>query len=41
MLLGVATFSEVDLTDKEWAEYDEDNDLSVSVTALESRFDKA
>ena len=30
--IGGAIFENVDLTDGDWAEYDEDNDTSVSIT---------
>lgn len=33
------SFDEVDLADGDWADYDADNDLPVSVTNLEHRFD--
>ena len=36
---GGATFEEVDLSEGDWADYDADNDLSVSITNLEQRFD--
>lgn len=36
---GGTSFKEVDLSDKEWAEYDEENDLSVSITNLEYKIE--
>lgn len=32
---GGTKFNEADLSDKDWADYDEDNDMSVGVTNLE------
>jgi hypothetical protein len=32
-------FQEVDLSDKDWAEFDEENDLSVSITNLEYKIE--
>ena len=36
---GGFKFDEVDLSD-DWAEYDEENDMSVSIMALESKIDR-
>lgn len=36
-----ATFDDVDLTEGEWAEYDEDADASLTIMDLESRFEAA
>ncbi len=36
---GGTTFKDIDLSDKEWADYDEENDLSVSVTNLEFKIE--
>lgn len=35
---GGAEFDDVDLTDGEWADYDEENDAAVSIMDLESQF---
>jgi hypothetical protein len=36
---GGAIFDKVDLTDLDWAEFDEENDLSVSITNLEYKLE--
>jgi hypothetical protein len=36
---GGFTFDPVDLSDRDWADYDEENDLSVSVSNLEYRIE--
>jgi hypothetical protein len=36
---GGCIFDKADLTEKEWADYDEDNDLSVSIMSLEYKFE--
>ena len=37
--IGGAMFESVDLSDGDWAEYDEENDASVSITNLESKIE--
>ncbi len=34
-------FKEVDLTDRDWADYDEENDLSVSITNFEYKIESS
>lgn len=36
---GGATFTQVDLSDRDWAEYDEENDLTVSISNLDYKID--
>ncbi len=36
---GGTVFDKVDLSDKDWADYDEENDLSVSITNLEYKIE--
>jgi hypothetical protein len=38
---GGKVFSEVDLSEGDWAEYDDDNNLPVSITALEHCIERA
>ena len=33
------TFDEVDLTEDDWCDYDDENDLSVSISNIESVFE--
>eukprot|EP00599_Poterioochromonas_sp_BG-1_P007513 CAMPEP_0173135664 /NCGR_PEP_ID=MMETSP1105-20130129/2023_1 /TAXON_ID=2985 /ORGANISM="Ochromonas sp., Strain BG-1" /LENGTH=161 /DNA_ID=CAMNT_0014047699 /DNA_START=24 /DNA_END=509 /DNA_ORIENTATION=- len=35
------TFDKVDLSDRDWADYDEENDLSVSITNLEYKIESS
>jgi hypothetical protein len=37
---GGGKFEEVDMSEGDWADYDEDNDLAVSITNLESTIEK-
>ncbi len=36
---GGGIFDKVDLSDRDWAEFDEENDLSVSITNVEYKFE--
>lgn len=38
---GGTKFQSIDLTEKEWSEYDEENDLSLSIMNFETKIEKA